>query len=89
MGRSRRFQRAQILVTNGNLRNPEWTTNYRDSLLSGHAPDLRRAEAELVSASASASRTISEGLVSEDGNMLYPISDGIPLLVPEEGIPFD
>jgi uncharacterized protein YbaR (Trm112 family) len=44
-------------------------------------------EAELVSASASASRPIAEGLVSEDGNVLYPISDGIPLLVPEEGIP--
>ena len=44
-------------------------------------------EAELVSASASASRSITAGLVREDGNMLYPISDGIPLLVPEEGIP--
>ena len=50
--------------------------------------NLRLAdEAELVSASARASRPITEGLVREDGNMLYPISDGIPLLVPEEGIP--
>ena len=29
---------------------------------------------------------ISEGLIREDGKVLYPISDGIPLLVPEEGI---
>ncbi|HEY5704915.1 MAG TPA: hypothetical protein VIS96_05010 [Terrimicrobiaceae bacterium] len=27
------------------------------------------------------------GLVREDGKVIYPISDGIPLLVPEEGIP--
>jgi uncharacterized protein YbaR (Trm112 family) len=44
-------------------------------------------EAELMSASAKASRPISEGLIREDGRVLYPISDGIPLLVPEEGIP--
>jgi uncharacterized protein YbaR (Trm112 family) len=44
-------------------------------------------EAELVRASATACRTISEGLVREDGKILYPISDGIPLLIPEEGIP--
>ena len=28
-----------------------------------------------------------EGLIREDGRMLYPISNGIPLLTPEEGIP--
>ena len=44
-------------------------------------------EASLIDASAKASRPISEGLIREDGRMLYPISDGIPLLVPEEGIP--
>jgi uncharacterized protein YbaR (Trm112 family) len=44
-------------------------------------------EAELKRASATASRMISEGLVREDGKTLYPIRDGIPLLVPEEGIP--
>jgi uncharacterized protein YbaR (Trm112 family) len=27
------------------------------------------------------------GLVREDGKVIYPIRDGIPLLVPEEGIP--
>ncbi len=44
-------------------------------------------EAALVRATAKASRLISEGLIREDGKILYPISDGIPLLVPEEGIP--
>ena len=43
-------------------------------------------QAALISASAKASRLISEGLVREDGKVLYPISNGIPLLVPEEGI---
>ena len=46
-------------------------------------------QAALISASAKASRPISEGLVREDGKVLYPISNGIPLLVPEEGIPLD
>ena len=32
-------------------------------------------------------RPILEGLIREDGRMLYPISNGIPLLTPEEGIP--
>jgi uncharacterized protein YbaR (Trm112 family) len=44
-------------------------------------------EATLVRASAKASRLIAQGLVREDGKVIYPISDGIPLLVPEEGIP--
>jgi uncharacterized protein YbaR (Trm112 family) len=44
-------------------------------------------EAELMSASGKASRLVSEGLICEDGKILYPISNGIPLLVPEEGIP--
>jgi uncharacterized protein YbaR (Trm112 family) len=49
---------------------------------------LRMAnKAELILACAKTSREISEGLIREDGRMLYPISDGIPLLVPEEGIP--
>jgi uncharacterized protein YbaR (Trm112 family) len=41
----------------------------------------------LTDASAKAFRLIAEGLIREDGKMLYPISNGIPLLVPEEGIP--
>ena len=44
-------------------------------------------EAALARASAKASRLISEALIREDGKILYPISEGIPLLVPEEGIP--
>ena len=48
---------------------------------------LRMADKEeLTSACAKASREIPEGLIREDGKVLYPISDGIPLLVPEEGI---
>ena len=43
-------------------------------------------QAALSDASAKASRPITEGLLREDGKMLYPISNGIPLLVPEEGI---
>jgi uncharacterized protein YbaR (Trm112 family) len=49
---------------------------------------LRIAEkAELTRASAQVGRPLAEGLVREDGRILYPISDGIPLLVPEGGIP--
>jgi uncharacterized protein YbaR (Trm112 family) len=44
-------------------------------------------QAALIKASARAARPIAEGLIREDGKMLYPISNGIPLLVPEEGIP--
>lgn len=29
---------------------------------------------------------LSEGLLREDGLMIYPVKNGIPLLVPEEGI---
>jgi uncharacterized protein YbaR (Trm112 family) len=49
---------------------------------------LRIADkAALSDASAKVSRPIAEGLIREDGRMLYPISNGIPLLIPEEGIP--
>ncbi|MFA7345136.1 MAG: Trm112 family protein [Terrimicrobiaceae bacterium] len=30
---------------------------------------------------------LAEGLVSEDGRVLYPVKGGIPLLVPGDGIP--
>lgn len=43
--------------------------------------------AALSNASAKVSRPITEGLIREDGRMLYPISNGIPQLIPEEGIP--
>lgn len=49
---------------------------------------LRVADrASLIDASAKAARPIAEGLIREDGRMLYPISNGIPLLLAEEGIP--
>ena len=49
---------------------------------------LRLADSNTLSeASARVGRPILEGLIREDGGMLYPISNGIPLLTPEEGIP--
>jgi uncharacterized protein YbaR (Trm112 family) len=49
---------------------------------------LRLADRNTLSeASAKAARPILEGLIREDGRMFYPISNGIPLLTPEEGIP--
>ena len=48
---------------------------------------LRLADKDALNdASAKVARPISEGLIREDGRMLYPISNGIPLLTPEEGI---
>ena len=44
-------------------------------------------QATLTNASAKVSRPIAEGLIREDGRMLYPINNGIPQLIPEEGIP--
>ena len=37
-------------------------------------------------ASERTSTPLSEGLLREDGQVLYPVKDGIPLLVPEEAI---
>jgi len=48
---------------------------------------LQMADREaLARASAVASRPISDGLLREDGQVLYPISDGIPLLLEDEAI---
>ena len=49
---------------------------------------LRLADRKALSeASARVAKPILEGLIREDGRMFYPISNGIPLLTPEEGIP--
>jgi len=71
-----------------------------DTMISGLDPDLlailccpvthqslhpANAE-ELGRASAPLDEPLTEGLVREDGQVLYPIRKGIPLLVPEEGL---
>ena len=35
------------------------------------------------------SRPLSEGLVREDGKVLYPVDDGIPVMLIEESLPLD
>lgn len=51
-----------------------------------HQP-LRLADTETLGrVRAKAGRAVSEGLLREDGLMVYPVKNGIPLLVPEEGI---
>jgi len=48
---------------------------------------LRMASpAELALANARLAEPITEGLLREDGGVLYPIRNGIPLLVPAEGL---
>ena len=34
-------------------------------------------------------RPIAEGLLREDGKILYPIRDGIPVLLVDEGLPLE
>ncbi len=34
-------------------------------------------------------KSLAEGLVREDGKVLYPIDDGIPVMLIEESIPLD
>lgn len=48
---------------------------------------LRVADAGTLRLAAERTSTpFSEGLLREDGRMIYPVKNGIPLLVPEEGI---
>ena len=48
---------------------------------------LRLADKDALNkASAKVGRPVGEGLLRQDGSMLYPISNGIPLLTPEDGI---
>ena len=52
-----------------------------------HQP-LRMADpASLARAEQQTSVKLEEGLIREDGQLLYPVRQGIPLLIPEEGIP--
>jgi uncharacterized protein YbaR (Trm112 family) len=37
----------------------------------------------------SVSKPIAEGLVREDGKVLYPVDDGIPVMLIEESLPLD
>ena len=48
---------------------------------------LRLADTDALNkASAKVGRPVVEGLLRQDGSMLYPIRNGIPLLTPEDGI---
>ncbi len=48
---------------------------------------LRLADTETLRlASTRVAVPLAEGLLREDGRMVYPVKNGIPLLVPEEGI---
>lgn len=51
-----------------------------------HQPLSPADATTLARASALASRPISEGLLREDGKVLYPVRNGIPLLLEEEAI---
>lgn len=52
----------------------------RQPLRTADAGTLRRAAEKT-------SQVLEEGLVREDGSVLYPVIHGIPVLLPEEGIP--
>ncbi|CAN5695810.1 hypothetical protein BH09VER1_BH09VER1_04630 [soil metagenome] len=49
-------------------------------------PLREAAQAELTVANAKASAPLTEGLASTDGARVYPVRNGIPLLLAEEGI---
>ncbi len=53
---------------------------------STHQPLQVADTTTLARASAVASKSIAEGLLREDGKVLYPVSNGIPLLLEEEAI---
>lgn len=70
-----------------------------DTMISGLDPDLLEilccpitrqplhlaSPEELARANSGLEDPLEEGLVREDGKLLYPIRAGIPLLIPEEG----
>jgi len=54
-----------------------------------HQPLRMAASGELALANAKLAESVAEGLMREDGRLFYPIKNGIPLLVPEEGLSLD
>lgn len=51
---------------------------------------LRLADMDtLRRASTKTAAPLAEGLLREDGQVLYPVKNGIPLLIPEEGLSLD
>lgn len=51
-----------------------------------HQPLYPADDKALATACARSGRPLSEGLLREDGQILYPVINGIPLLLVEEGI---
>ena len=50
-----------------------------------HQP-LHPADGHALAAAARLGKPLREGLLREDGRVLYPVMNGIPLLLVEEGI---
>ena len=51
-----------------------------------HQPLTIADEKALAAASARVGRPLHEGLLREDGQILFPVLNGIPLLLVEEGV---
>ncbi len=51
-----------------------------------HLPLREAGREELAAASAKSGSPLSEGLASTDGKRVYPVSNGIPLLLADEAI---
>jgi uncharacterized protein len=54
-----------------------------------HQPLHPANSEEVACANAHRANAIKEGLTREDGKILYPVQNGIPLLVPEAGFPLN
>ena len=51
-----------------------------------HQPLALADEKALAAAGARAGQSFPEGLLRQDGQVLYPVMNGIPLLLVEEGV---